>query len=401
MLHKAQSGFRANHCTQDVLLKTVEDWRGSLERNEIVGSVFVDLSKAFDSINHCLLLQKLALYGFRDESLEWFRNYLSGRRQRVAYGDEMSEWVNVRMGVPQGSILGPLLFTIFVNDLPAALSRSKVMLYADETTVYFADPSAQRVEEVLTEDLGRLSCWIAQNGLRMNLQKTQFLSMSRRCREEEAKRLQVMVNEEALEMSEEVKYLGVTIDRQLSWRKHVDGIQKKCFSMLGLLFRVRRALPTELTKRLYLALVQPHLVYCAVVWAECSQVDARKLDSVQRRGMRMILDEKWDCSSAAMRSRLGWMTPVNRRRMMRMIVLRRCLSGRCPTYLRNLLRTNEDLGRRSTRRNKNLYLPVPKSNWLARSFTYRASQDWNQLPLEIRNASDQAFKGKISQFLMG
>ena len=231
------------------------------------------------------------------------------------------------------------------------------------------------MEEVLTEDLGQLSCWIAQNGLRMNLQKTQFLSMSRRCREEEAKRLQVMVNEEVLEMSEEVKYLGVTINRQLSWRKHVDGIQKKCFSMLGLRFRVRRALPTELTKRLYLALVQPHLDYCGVVWEECSQMDARKLDSVQRRGMRMILDGKWDCSSAAMRSRLGWMTPVNRKRMMRMIVMRRCLSGRCPTYLRNLLRTNEDLGRHSTRRNKNLYLPVPKSNWLARSFTYRAGQD--------------------------
>ena len=127
----------------------------------------------------------------------------------------------------------------------------------------------------------------------------------RRCREEEAKRLQVMVNEEALEMSDEVKYLGVTMDRQLSWRKHIDGVQKKCFSMLGLLFRVRRALPTELRKRLYLALVQPHLDYCAVVWAECSQVDARKLDSVQRRGMRMILSEKWDCSPAAMRSRLG------------------------------------------------------------------------------------------------
>ena len=92
MLHKAQSGFRANHCTHDVLLKTVGDWRGSLERNKIVGSVFVDMSKAFDSINHCLLLQKLGLYGFRDESLEWFRNYLNGGRQRVAYGDEMSEW---------------------------------------------------------------------------------------------------------------------------------------------------------------------------------------------------------------------------------------------------------------------------------------------------------------------
>ena len=180
-------------------------------------------------------------------------------------------------------------------------------------------------------------------------------------------RMQVKVNGEAVEMSKEVRYLGVTIDRKLSWRKHVVSVQKKYFSILSLLFAVRKSLPTELRKRLYLALVQPHLDYCAVVWAECDQVDARKLDNIQRRGMRMILGEKWDCSSAAMRSRLGWMTPEKRQKMLRMIVLRRCLRGECPTYLRKLLQTNEDLGRRSLRRNKNLYLPIPKSNWLGRS----------------------------------
>ena len=125
----------------------------------------------------------------------------------------------------KGPFLGPLLFTIFVNELPAALFRSKVMLYADNTTVYFADPSGQRVEEVPTEDLAKA---VLLDSLEW-LKKTQFLSMSRRCREGEAKRLQVMVNEKALKMSEEVKYVRVTIDRQLSWRKHVDSVQKKFF----------------------------------------------------------------------------------------------------------------------------------------------------------------------------
>ena len=146
ILHEAQSGFRPNHCTQDVLLKTVEDWRDCQEKNEIVGSSFIDLSKAFDSVNHNLLLQKLALYGFRGETLELFRNYLSDRRQCVVHGDAISEWANIHVAVPQGSNLGQLHFSIFMNDLPAALLKSTVMLYADDTTVCFSDKSAKVVE---------------------------------------------------------------------------------------------------------------------------------------------------------------------------------------------------------------------------------------------------------------
>ena len=134
--------------------------------------MFVDQSKAFDSIGHELLLQKLDRYGFRGTPLEWFRSFLTGGKQRV--GGEESQWFDLHSGVPQGSILGPILFSLFVNDLPVSLTRSEVMLYADDTTIYLYDTNTLSLNERLSQNLVALSTWIADNGLTMNTQKTQF-----------------------------------------------------------------------------------------------------------------------------------------------------------------------------------------------------------------------------------
>ena len=174
ILHPAQSGFRPNHNTQDVLLKTVDDWWFSLNKNKVIGAVFVDLRKAFDSTNHKLLLQ------------------------RVGGGDNESQWAEIHAGVPQGSILGPILISMFINDLSTVLTRSKVMLYADDTTIYCSDVDVSRLNETITNDLVALSAWIERNGLSMNMEKTQFMSLNRRGREKEVENLQIVVNDEVL-----------------------------------------------------------------------------------------------------------------------------------------------------------------------------------------------------------
>ena len=147
--------------------------------------MFVDLTKAFHSINHELLLQKLDRYGFRGTPLEWFRSFLTGRKQRVVVGREESLWFDLHSGVPQGSILGPILFSLFVNDLPVSLTRSEVMLYPDDTTIYLSDSNTLSLKECLSQDLVALSTWIADNGLTMNTQKTQFIVLSKRGRDKE------------------------------------------------------------------------------------------------------------------------------------------------------------------------------------------------------------------------
>lgn len=156
LLNKVQSGFRPQHSTQDVLLKMVDDWKRALDMNDILGTVLIDLSKAFDSIEHSLQLKKLDAYGVEGVEYQWFADYLSARKQRVTVDGEVSEWSPVVKGVPQGSILGPLMFNIFVNDLPHAVKHSTVNLYADDITIYVADHDPATVSARLSEDLARM-----------------------------------------------------------------------------------------------------------------------------------------------------------------------------------------------------------------------------------------------------
>ena len=183
-----QSGFRPWHCTQDVLLKTVDDWRYTLDNNEVVGAVFIDLSRAFDSILHPLLVDKLYRYGVRGDVLSWFKNYLSGRRQMVSLGEASvaSDWIDIQVGVPRGSILGSLLFSLFINDLPNVLCYCNIMLYADVTTMYFSSASIDRRGEALIEDRDTPLAWCEGNGMKVNVRKTKFMSLSRSSRRKEA-----------------------------------------------------------------------------------------------------------------------------------------------------------------------------------------------------------------------
>ena len=208
--------------------------------------------------------------------------------------------------MPQGYVLGPLLFTIFINDLPNYISDCKMMLHADDTTMYYSHSSVVRLMEVLDLDIHRMTSWFQRNGLKVIVKKTQFMNFSKKCRKKEANRVEVRMEGVVLKSSEEVKYLGVTVDWQLTWKEHIDRIRIKCISGLSLLYKVKSALPLKMKKQLFELLIQPHLDYCAVVLAECSKESATKLERIQKAGMRMILNiHQRDFPSAVMRCKLG------------------------------------------------------------------------------------------------
>ena len=222
ILKEEQAGFRLNRSTQDVILRATDDWKRALDRGQIVATVMIDLSKAFDTIDHNLLL-KLYTYGIRGSEFSWFTDYLAKRKMRVVVDGVSSEWARVSMGVPQGSILGPLLFLIFMNDLPDVVEECTINLYADDTTIYSADANPAILSSRVERDLRRVADWISSNGLRMNVAKTQLMVLSRKGRRDEANSVQVKVSNDELKKKDYVRYLCVEIDRHLTWKAHMRG----------------------------------------------------------------------------------------------------------------------------------------------------------------------------------
>ena len=182
ILKEEQAGFRPNRSIQDILLRTIDDWKSALDNGHVVATVMIDLSKAFNTINHKLLIKKLDAYGICGVELSWFSDYLSGRKQRVVLGGELSDWTRLTKGVPQGSILGPMLFLVFVNNLSDVVEHCTVNLYADDTIIYSTDEDPVVLGTRIEKDLGRdrVATCIKMNGLKMNVSKTQLMVVTRK-----------------------------------------------------------------------------------------------------------------------------------------------------------------------------------------------------------------------------
>ena len=403
LLHSAQFGFRPGHSTQDALVDAlvslVDEWREALDKDMLVGSVFLDFSKAFDMVDHSILLQKLSWYGVRGGELKWFEGYLEGRRQRVCVGDATSEWADIRRGVPQGSILGPLLFILYANDLTRTI---KVKQYADNTTLSLVSSDASRLEEGLVDDLEGVARWVEANKLQLNVKKTKLLLLSRKRRARELENVEVQIDGQKIERSKTVKCLGVLLDDGLTWKDQVQSVRKRCFVGLAELRRLKDVLPPDTKKKIYNATVLPHLDYCSVVWQECTQDMRKRLERVQNYGMRIILSQPPRTPSKGLRQNMNWMTLEKRREMSRLTLVQRCVLNIAPQCLSGRLKTNAEIGRRVTRGHDNckLYVPQVKTEWGHKSFTFKGIQEWNSLPPEIRTLrSSTAFRTKLRTYM--
>ena len=390
VLSDTQFGFRVNHTTQDALVSTVEDWRYALDKDLLVGSIMIDLSKAFDSVDHSILLGILNDYGVRNEESAWFRDYLSARQQRVMIGPVQSKWSLIKRGVPQGSILGPLLFTVYVNDLPDVVKDCVVKQYADDTTIYCIgnDPSA--LSRNLNSDICHVSEWFKSRRLSLNVSKTKCMFLSRRRREQDAGKVSIQVDGEAVSRSSFVKILGVIVDDHLSWKQHIDFVRAKCYMSLRTLKRYCCHLPKNLKKRIYQALILPNLDYCCVLWMECGKVLQQKVERIQNSAMRFIMDKPLRTSVECMRKDLVLLSLVDRREMFRVIFVYRCMSDLAPPAFSNLFHLNNKFGDRVTRGHNRIHIFPVNTDFRKKSVSHMGALAWNKLPPDV----DQFIKTK-------
>ena len=403
LLSDAQSGFRSNHSTQDVLLKCVDDWKAAIDKGKVVGTVMIDLSKAFDSICHSLLLRKLEATGVRDTALTWFSSYLTGRRQRVLTHSACSEWRHVTTGVPQGSILGPLLFLIFVNDLPAVVQHCSISLYADDTSIYVSNPDPSTVGNLLEEDLRHICKWLECNGLKINVEKTQLMVLCSHQKSHQEDQVEVKIGTSVLQKQKSVKYLGVTVDKHLRWHLHIDNVRKNCLGKIAAIRRASSYLPGHIRRTLYLSFVLPHLEYCSVAWNNCGATLTSRLERVQNYALCVILNKPPRSNTEEMQSQLSLPSLSCRRKISTIMQVRRCLSRHAPDYLCSKFTARASIltDHPSTRGAKDLHLKAPRTNLYKSSFEYSGAKLYNDLPNDLKSMrSDYAFrKALLMQYI--
>lgn len=359
----------------------------NMDNRKLTGIAYLDLRKAFDTVDPDVLLQKLTWIGILDQEHKWFTNYLTNRKQKVSLAGSTSEPLTISYGVPQGSILGPLLFIFFINDLPKVINHCQIGLYADDTVLMYSGTTSASIERSLQEDLNNTNKWLKKNRLHLNVKKTTWSLIGTHQKLASAGDMSLQINGELLHKVSAYKYLGLWIDEKMNWNKHLDYMCAKISKRLGILKRTKLYLPAETLKMLYNALVLPLFDYGDIVYSNCGATQMQRLQRLQNKGARLILGCPPRTHSSDMRYELKWLTVQQRATLHLSCMVHKCMYDSVPTYLQNIFNHVHSVHNYSTRAssNNNLILPKPNTNQLKRTFIYRGTNTWNNLDMDIRN----------------
>ena len=282
-----QYGFRKNRSTIQAVLNQLEFIYKNLDQKKTVISIFMDFSKAFDSIDHEILLKKLYFYGVRGIPHDWFSSYLSNRKQFVNVNDTNSSVKYVSHGVPQGSILGPLLFLIFINDLPNVSPFFKFCIFADDSTLTckFDNSDESQMKNKLENELVVIHNWLIMNKIKINYDKSKFIIFSYG---KKYSLEQIKIGSSFISSTDNTKFLGIWVDNHLNFRSHIDSISSKISKVVGMLFRLNDILPKEALKTLYSTLLLPHLMYGIEIWYGILKSNDDRIFKLQKKSIRAI-----------------------------------------------------------------------------------------------------------------
>ena len=387
ILSKEQSGFRVKHSTQSALIKVTDEWLRALDNGEYTGCLFVDLQKAFDMVDHQILLQKLESIGIIGTPLSWFRSYLTDRKIVTSINNVSSGELPLKYGVPQGSLLGPLLFLIFINDLPKCFDKCSLHLYADDTVIYYSGKNVNTIQSTMDKELKYLATWMRLNKLKVNCGKT--VSMLIGTKHMLAKRGNLNLNFNGVNLSQVkcFKYLGVHVDDELKWTTHTEHVCKKTGKMISYLGRLKHVVNASTLKTVYNTAILPHFDYADIVWQSATKSSLIRIQKLQNRAARIILKVKpyEHKSVAVMHDLLDWEMLNKRRKKHMLSLVYKILHNMAPEYL--LEKFDPKVSTYDLRNSGALALPKPRTENCKRTFVYCGSTHYNDLSLSIKQAT--------------
>jgi len=287
LINDNQFGFRAGSSTTCSVATLTDQLYKDMDEGKCSALISLDLSKAFDSIEHKLLLHKLEWYGFRGKTRDLLQSYLDSRYQYVSTGNTKSEKLPITRGVPQGAILSPFLYNLFANDIHTLKIKSRINQFADDTSLSLSHSEPVVLITQIQDDLNIISQWFSDNYLKINVEKTQYMLIT--SPRHHSDHLPVLtLSNEILESVDEIKLLGITIDCRLNWKRHISNVVKRLLGLLRLFHDITRTFPKRTLILIYRSLIESHLSYAIEIWGNSYYSNIKRLFSVQKRFVRII-----------------------------------------------------------------------------------------------------------------
>ena len=402
ILFNNQFGFRKNRSTSIALLNLLDKITSAIDQKKYTIGVFLDLSKAFDTVNHAILFDKLEHYGIRGLALEWIKNHFCSRVQYVEYDGTSSSPSTIKCGVPQGSILGLLFFLIYINDLCNASDVIDLVLFADDTNLFFSHNDLSYLMETINSEMFQLSNWFLANKLSINVKKSNFMIFKPRQNRQKID-LKIEINSYRIVQVRQVVFLGIILDEYISWKPHISHIASKTSKSIGIIFRSSFYLSKHALLTLYYSLVLPYIQYCILVWVSTYSSNPNHIALLQKRVVRIINKEKFDAHTDPILKELKILKldDIYLFHLGKFMYLFQ--NNLLPRPFGNLiLRTNQVHYYNTRSSNQNLfYVPFCRTNLRQFCVHYQGPSFVNTLSSDIQNASSVSqFKTFLKKYLL-
>ena len=401
VLFNGQFGFRSNHSTLHAILLIADKIQKAIERNQYSCGIFLDLSKAFDTVNHTILIKKLEYYGIRGIAKDWFCSYLSNRKQLVSIGNVTSDLKPITCGVPQGSVLGPLLSLIYINDFSKSAPDLDFHLFADDSNLFCSHKSLQCLEAKVNVELNNVNNWLCVNKLSLNIDKSNFVIFHPSQKKVQYP-INLIINNKILEEKKYVKYLGIIMDCNLNWKQHIHELSKKVSGSIGILSKLRHYVPQSILIQIYYSIVFPFLIYGVLIWGNTYKSNIYPLVILQKKAIRIITFSHFQSHTSPLFKKCNLLKLPDIVYLYTAVFMHQFHKGNLPEKFNNYFTLVSNQHSYNTRlaSKATFILPLVRTNYGLFNIRFCGPKVWNSIEESLKSLSKFSFKKKLKQQLI-
>ena len=371
----------------------------AIENKEYACAIFLDLKKAFDTVDHKILLKKMEYYGVRGIANQWFSSYLINRKQFVSVGNAISEQKPITCGVPQGSVLGPLLFLLYINDFSFSATNLDFHLFADDSNLFYSHKNLQSLEQNLNcnEQLSMVDKWLCANKLCLNIEKTNFIVFHPAQKKINYSFI-LKMQEQQIREKQSIKYLGIFIDSHLNWKSHILELSKKISRGIGILAKLRHFVSIQILLQMYNAIIYSFLTYAVLLWGNTYITNLSPLITLQKKAIRIITFSDYRAHTSPLFKMLNLLKLLDIVKLHTGIFMLCFCNGLLPVDFDHFFSEIKCIHAHYTRLASKVItyaLPLPRTNYGIFNIRFSGPKVWNSIEESLKILNVKKFKKKF------